>query len=521
MVGLAAVVVVVRIADEVAARWVVAVDEDGVVVINQALQLAVDPVVAVAWLFPPEGFISDDHVAGEQFLAQFFHRGAAEVGADAGTVGVAVAVVGKGRRIDGGAQGIVDHVWRTDKAPLWVGGREWQVVEVGGHRDILCIAEGFKPHESADGFAADPGIDAVDLADVGHVADLVGAGCLGEDAVGIGPVGADGFVEGEFAVAVDAVKLAGDVVHARGEGVVGEVDVAPGFTAAAGLFVGDGGFGNGDSGPVGVGDVGVEAEAHEFLSLCAVAAARGDAVDDGAGFGAGEAVFRAEGAVFITADPAQAGGDGDLLGGPVVRRHVAEGGAGAGLWCEAHDQVDDFGTGDGVVWSEGGAVVKETEAAEGAHVVGKPVAVLHIGVGAGAAAAVGVLQQTVDDGGCFSAGDLAFRTHAAVFVTAEVAHMGAGEGGIHAASRIAWFVWLGSVRIFRLRGFWFFRQRRVGVAAAGGFCGSRCCSVRCRFVVGKGRQSRQRQHQTKRCAACRKAFENGVHDGSLLFISYK
>lgn len=512
MVGLAAVVVVVRIADEVAARWVVAVDEDGVVVVNQALQLAVDPVVAVAWLFPPEGFISDDHVAGEQFLAQFFHRGAAEVGADAGTVGVAVAVVGKGRRIDGGAQGIVDHVWRTDKAPLWVGGGEWQVVEVGGHRDILCIAEGFKPHEGADGFAANPGIDAVDLADVGHVADLVGAGCLGEDAVGIGPVGADGFVEGEFAVAVDAVKLTGDVVHARGEGVVGEVDAAPGFTAAAvGLFVGDGGFGNGDSGPVGVGDVGVEAEAHEFLSLCAVAAARGDAVDDGAGFGAGEAVFRAEGAVFITADPAKAGGDGDLLGSPVVRRHVAEGGGGAGFWRQAHEQVDHFRTGDGVVWPEGGAVVKEAEAAEGAHIGGEPVSVVDVGVGAGAGAAFWIFEQAVNDGGGFSAGDLAFRAHAAVFITAEVAHVVFGERhGYGAVGRVGlWgvrrFFWLGKVGIVR--------QRGVGVAgigddgAAGGVAG----------VVGsEGWPCCQCQRQTERRDACGQAFVSGCHSGSLL-----
>lgn len=522
LVGLAAVVVVVRIADEVAARWVVAVDKDGVVVVDEALQLAVDPVVAVAWLFPPEGFVGDDHVAGEEFLAQFFHRGAAEVGADAGTVAVGVAVFSEGSWVDGGTQGIVDHVWRADKAPLRIGRGERQVVEIGGHMHILGVAEGFEPHESADRFAANPGVDAVDLADVWYIAHLIGTGSLGEDAVGIGLIGADGFVEGKLAVAVDAVKLAGDVVDTWGEGVVGEVDAAPGFAAAAaGLFMGDRGFGDGDGSPVFFCDVGVEAESHEGLGLGAVAIAAGDAVDDGAGFGTGEAVVRTEGAVFVAADPAEAGGDGDLFSGPVVGRDIAEAGAGAGLWCEAHDQVDDFGTGDGVVWSEGGAVVKETEAAEGAHVVGKPVAVLHIGVGAGAAAAVGVFKQTINDRGCFSAGDLAFRTHAAVFVTAEVAHMGAGEGGIHAASRIAWFVRLGSVRIFRLRGFWFFRQRRVGVAAAGGFCGSRCCSVRCRFVVGKGRQSRQRQHQTKRCAACRKAFENGVHDGSLLFISYK
>ena len=341
---------------------------------------------------------------------------------------------------------------------------------------------------------------------------MVGAGCLGEDAVGIGPVGADGFVEGEFAVAVDAVKLTGDVVHARGEGVVGEVDAAPGFAAAAaGLFMGDRGFGDGDGSPVFFCDVGVEAEAHEFLSLCAVAAARGDAVDDGAGFGTGKAVFRAEGAVFITADPAQAGGDGDLLGGPVVRRHVAEGGGGAGFWRQAHEQVDYFCTGDGVVWPEGGAVVKEAEAAEGAHIGGEPVSVVDVGVGAGAGAAFWIFEQAVNDGGGFSAGDLAFRAHAAVFITAEVAHVVFGERhGYGAVGRVGFwgvrrFLWLGKVGIVR--------QRGVGVAgigddgAAGGVAG----------VVGSERwPCCQCQRQAERCDACGQAFVSGCHSGSLL-----
>ena len=50
LVGLAAVVIIVRIAHKIAARRIVAVDEDGVVVVDEALQLSVDPVVAIAWL---------------------------------------------------------------------------------------------------------------------------------------------------------------------------------------------------------------------------------------------------------------------------------------------------------------------------------------------------------------------------------------------------------------------------------------------------------------------------------------
>ena len=319
LIGLSAVVVVVWIADEVAACWVVAINEDGMVIVDQALQLAVDPIIAIAWLFPPKGFIGDSHVSSEEFLAQFFHRGPAEVGADAGAVAVGVAVFGKRRWVDGGAKGIIDDIWRADKAPFWIGSGKWKIVEIGGHVHILGVTKSFEAHKSADWFAANPGVDAVNLADVWHIAYLISTGDLGEDTVGIGLVGADGFVESELTIAVDAVQLASDVMDAWRKGIVGKVDAAPDFTAAtAGLLMGDRGFGNGDSGPVLFSDIGVETESHESLCLGAVAAAAGDTVDDGAGFGAGQTVVRTEGAVFIAADPAETGGDGDLFSCPIV-----------------------------------------------------------------------------------------------------------------------------------------------------------------------------------------------------------
>ena len=122
MVGLAAVVIIVRIAHQIAARRIVAVDEDGVVVVDEALQLSVDPVVAIAWLLPPERLVRHDHIPSEQFLAQFFHRSAAEICANFCAVAIAVAVFSEGGGIDCCAQGIVNNIRRADKSPLRIGG---------------------------------------------------------------------------------------------------------------------------------------------------------------------------------------------------------------------------------------------------------------------------------------------------------------------------------------------------------------------------------------------------------------
>ena len=171
--------------------------------------------------------------------------------------------------------------------------------------DILCIAVGFEAHERAHWFAADPGVDIIDLADVWHIALLVRGCCLCEHAVRICPVSADIFVECQLSVAIDAVKLAGDFVNARRECVASERDTAPGFSSAAtAVLVIDRRFSDRDGSPVRRRHVCVEPQTHELLCLGTVAVAASNAVDDRAGFGAREAVFRTERAVFITADPA-------------------------------------------------------------------------------------------------------------------------------------------------------------------------------------------------------------------------
>ena len=83
-------------------------------------------------------------------------------------------------------------------------------------------------------------------------------------------------------------------------------------------------FSDRDGSPVRRRHVCVEPQTHELLCLGTVAVAASNAVDDRAGFGAREAVFRTERAVFIAADPAKGCSNTDLLRRPVIRRHIAE-----------------------------------------------------------------------------------------------------------------------------------------------------------------------------------------------------
>ena len=122
-------------------------------------------------------------------------------------------------------------------------------------------------------------------------------------------------------------------MDARRECVASERDTAPDFcSAATNIFVSDRRFSDRDGSPVRRRHVCVEPQAHELLRLCTVAVATSDAVDDRAGFGAREPVFRTERAVFITADPTKGRSDTDLLRRPVIRRHIAKRNRHSSFW---------------------------------------------------------------------------------------------------------------------------------------------------------------------------------------------
>lgn len=288
------------------------------------------------------------------------------------------------------------------------------------------------------------------------------------------------------AVAVDGVQAAVDVVDARVEVQAAGVYAGPVFTKEGDAWhMGNRSFDDVGAGPVAGGDIVIEAEAEQGFGLVAVAGAGGDAVEHGTGFCACQRVFRTEGAVFVAADPAQGGCFGNGVGGPVVAWYVAEAFVGSDIIGEVHENGNKLGAGDGVVRAEAGAVAGETEAADGAHRFGEPVAVRDIGVGAGAGAAVWISEQAIEKGDGFSAGDAAAWAHGAIRVAGDIGNVVAYEG-------------------------W----RRAGVGRLNG----RGVAGQC-FVL-KGQRTGERCDTGKQqCGHC--AFDFCVHETLLSFIIYR
>lgn len=202
------------------------------------------------------------------------------------------------------------------------------------------------------------------------------------------------------------------------------VDAVPVFAEKGNAWcVADGGFNDVGAGPVIGADVAVEAETEQGFGLIGITGAIGDAVEDGAGFGAGERVFRAESAIFVATDPAKGSGFGNSLSGPVISGHVSETFTGGNVVGEINEDRYKFGTSDGIVWPEGIAVARKTKAANSANGFGEPIAVADIGVGAGARPAVRIGKEPVKEGHSLSTGDSAAWAHAAIWVASNVRNM--------------------------------------------------------------------------------------------------
>ena len=102
LVDLAPVVVVVGVGDVVALVGVIAADQDGVVVADQALLGALDVVGPIVGGGPPQGHVAHHAVARQQLPLQVSDGGPAEIGAGVVAAAVGVGILRKLGRVDGG-----------------------------------------------------------------------------------------------------------------------------------------------------------------------------------------------------------------------------------------------------------------------------------------------------------------------------------------------------------------------------------------------------------------------------------
>ena len=242
LVDLAPVVVVVGVGDVVALVGVIAADQNGVVVADQALLGALDVVGPIVGGGPPQGHVAHHAVARQQLPLQVSDGGPAEIGAGVVAAAVGVGILRELGRVDGGAGplGGVGNVGGADEALLRVGLGPGQIVQEILDGDVLGVTLGLQAHEVGHGLAAHPGVNIVDLADVGHVGHLVRLRRLGQGAGGVSFVSAQGGVGDELARPGHVIQLVPGGVEAGGEGHGSNIHAVPALAAAgSGGGVGD------------------------------------------------------------------------------------------------------------------------------------------------------------------------------------------------------------------------------------------------------------------------------------------
>ena len=192
--------------------------------------------------------------------------------------------------------------------------------------------------------------------------------------------------------------------------------------------MGDRGLGDGLPGPIVGGHIAVDSQANDLTSQGHITGPFRHPVDHGTGLGTGQAFVGTKGAVGIAVDPAQGDSGADGIGRPVPGRHIGECRSAVSIGAKADQQVHELGTGDDIVGTEIGTVIKETQSAQGGDRSCIPLPGRNIQVGTGAIAPVGIDQQAVDQLSSLGTGQLVFGLEIALGEALHIADMILSEG---------------------------------------------------------------------------------------------